>query len=165
MHLFLFTNSAQRELVSICTHRVYATEINFPCISTLTWDIICRKKVTLVCLCVRLDWTLNIVFVVRWWLESGCLPPWPTYTNLASPAPGYKEASNLRCRKSQIFRCQAYHQKLKSKILNFIFSLTGFLYEMFQFKKLQNVLSNFEQNSSHTPSSINSIKLFNLYLN
>ena len=30
MHLFLFTNSAQRELVSICTHRVYTTTINFP---------------------------------------------------------------------------------------------------------------------------------------
>ena len=34
MHLFLFTNSAQRELVSICT-QVYATAINFPCIKTL----------------------------------------------------------------------------------------------------------------------------------
>ena len=32
MHLFLFTNSTQRELVSICT---YATAIKFPCISTL----------------------------------------------------------------------------------------------------------------------------------
>ena len=31
MHLFMFTNSAQRELVRI----VYATEINFPCIITL----------------------------------------------------------------------------------------------------------------------------------
>ena len=34
MHLFLFTKSAQRELVSICTQS-YATAINFPCISTL----------------------------------------------------------------------------------------------------------------------------------
>ena len=34
MHLFLFTNSAKRELGSICT-RVYATAINFPCITTL----------------------------------------------------------------------------------------------------------------------------------
>ena len=34
MHLFLFTNSAQRELVSILC-RVYATAFNFPCISTL----------------------------------------------------------------------------------------------------------------------------------
>jgi len=33
MHLFLYTISAQRELVSICTQ-----SINFPCISTL--DII-----------------------------------------------------------------------------------------------------------------------------
>ena len=35
MHLFLFTNCAQRELVSICTQSIYATAINFPCISTL----------------------------------------------------------------------------------------------------------------------------------
>ena len=35
VHLFLFTNSAQRELVSICTQTVYATAINFPCIITL----------------------------------------------------------------------------------------------------------------------------------
>ena len=34
MHLFLFTNSAQRELVSICT-QIYTTAINFPCIITL----------------------------------------------------------------------------------------------------------------------------------
>jgi len=34
MHLFLFTNSAQRELVSICTQSIqYTTEINFPCIT------------------------------------------------------------------------------------------------------------------------------------
>ena len=33
MHLFLFTNSAQRELVSI--RRVYTTAINFPCITSL----------------------------------------------------------------------------------------------------------------------------------
>ena len=32
---YFFTNSAQRELVSICTRRVYATAINFPCIITL----------------------------------------------------------------------------------------------------------------------------------
>ena len=36
MHLFLFINSAQRELVSICN--VCATAINFPCISTLDMD-------------------------------------------------------------------------------------------------------------------------------
>jgi len=35
MHLFLFTNFAQRELVSIYVHKVYATAINFPCIITL----------------------------------------------------------------------------------------------------------------------------------
>ena len=35
MHLFLFTNSAQRELVLIHVRRVYATAINFPCITTL----------------------------------------------------------------------------------------------------------------------------------
>ena len=35
MHLFVFTNSAQRELVSICTQS-YATAINIPCIITLT---------------------------------------------------------------------------------------------------------------------------------
>ena len=40
MHLFLFTNFTQRELVPICTRRVYATAINFPGISTL----ICFKK-------------------------------------------------------------------------------------------------------------------------
>ena len=35
-HLFLFTNSAQRELVSICTQSIrHATVINFPCIITL----------------------------------------------------------------------------------------------------------------------------------
>ena len=34
MHLFLFTNSAQRELVSICA-QVYATSINLSCIITL----------------------------------------------------------------------------------------------------------------------------------
>ena len=34
MHLFLFTKSAQRELVSIVC-RVYATAINFPCITPL----------------------------------------------------------------------------------------------------------------------------------
>ena len=33
MHLFLFTNSAQRELVSICTQST--TAINFPCIKPL----------------------------------------------------------------------------------------------------------------------------------
>ena len=33
-HLFLLTNSTQRELVSICT-QIYATAINFPCIITL----------------------------------------------------------------------------------------------------------------------------------
>ena len=32
-HLFLFTNTAlQRERVLICTHRDYATAINFPCL-------------------------------------------------------------------------------------------------------------------------------------
>jgi len=35
MHLFLFTNSAQRELVLIYVRRVYTTAISFPCISTL----------------------------------------------------------------------------------------------------------------------------------
>ena len=39
VHLFLFTNSAQRELVSICTQSVYATAINFPCIITLDRQI------------------------------------------------------------------------------------------------------------------------------
>ena len=34
MHLFLFTNSAQRELVSRCTQSI-RDAINFPCISTL----------------------------------------------------------------------------------------------------------------------------------
>ena len=43
MHLFLFTNSAQRELVSICT-RVYATAINFPCITTLVEMQSCNFK-------------------------------------------------------------------------------------------------------------------------
>ena len=33
MNLFLFTNSAQRELVSICMQSI--REINFPCITTL----------------------------------------------------------------------------------------------------------------------------------
>jgi len=36
MHLFLFANSAQRELVSTCTQSIYATAINFPCIITLS---------------------------------------------------------------------------------------------------------------------------------
>ena len=40
-HLFLFTNSAQRELVSICT-RAYATAVNFPYIITLV-----HTKITL----------------------------------------------------------------------------------------------------------------------
>ena len=40
MHLFLFTNSAKRELVSMCTCRVYTTAINFPCIITLSWIIL-----------------------------------------------------------------------------------------------------------------------------
>ena len=35
MHLSFFTNTAQRELVSICTQSVYATTINFHCIITL----------------------------------------------------------------------------------------------------------------------------------
>ena len=35
MHLFLFTNSAQRELLSICTLQSIHTAINFPRISTL----------------------------------------------------------------------------------------------------------------------------------
>ena len=34
MHLFLFTNSAQRELVLICTQSL-RNAINFPCIITL----------------------------------------------------------------------------------------------------------------------------------
>ena len=33
-HLFLFTNSAQRELVSICT-QIYTTAIDFPCLTFL----------------------------------------------------------------------------------------------------------------------------------
>ena len=39
MHLFLFTNSDQKELVSIYIYirRVYATAINFPCIKTLLY--------------------------------------------------------------------------------------------------------------------------------
>ena len=41
MHLFLFTNSAQRELVSIYVRRVYATAINFPCIITLDETTFC----------------------------------------------------------------------------------------------------------------------------
>ena len=35
MHLFLFTNSAHRELVSICTQSIRYSAINFPCITTL----------------------------------------------------------------------------------------------------------------------------------
>ena len=38
MHLFLFTNSAQRELVSICTQNT--TAINFPCITPFKIPII-----------------------------------------------------------------------------------------------------------------------------
>ena len=37
MHLFLFTNSEKKELVSIYIRRVYATAINFPCIKTLLY--------------------------------------------------------------------------------------------------------------------------------
>jgi len=35
MHLFLFTNSAQRELVSICTQSIHNCNYNLPCIITL----------------------------------------------------------------------------------------------------------------------------------
>ena len=38
LHLLLFTNSAQRELVSICT-QVYTTAICFPCLTFLTYTI------------------------------------------------------------------------------------------------------------------------------
>ena len=38
MHLFLFTNSGQRELVSICTKSIRIA-INFPCIITLIGPI------------------------------------------------------------------------------------------------------------------------------
>ena len=44
MHLFLFTNSALRELVSICTQSI-TTAINFLCISTLPRTICCIKYV------------------------------------------------------------------------------------------------------------------------
>ena len=44
MHIFLFTYSAQRTLVSIYIRRVYATAINFPCITSL--------HLTLVTLCI-----------------------------------------------------------------------------------------------------------------
>ena len=37
MHLFLFTNSAQRELQFQCVRRVYTTAINFPCITPLEY--------------------------------------------------------------------------------------------------------------------------------
>ena len=53
MHLFLFTNSAQRELASICTQSIYATAINFPCIITLRWLV------------------LNIWWF--WWLKYECI--------------------------------------------------------------------------------------------
>ena len=64
MHLFLFTNSAQRALVSICTQhysfcwsryfhllmdsaylsgRVYASAVNFPCIITLVLPLKTKK--------------------------------------------------------------------------------------------------------------------------
>ena len=41
MHLFLFTNSAQRELISICTQSKRNC-INFPCIITLRLDVLDR---------------------------------------------------------------------------------------------------------------------------
>ena len=52
MHLFLFTNSAQRELVlvrkkyiNIYVRRVYATAINFPCIITLVSSNIVKFEI------------------------------------------------------------------------------------------------------------------------
>jgi len=51
MHLFVFTNSAQRELDSICTQ--YVTAINFPCITTLAqfwqlpWHMFIRQDLIL----------------------------------------------------------------------------------------------------------------------
>ena len=42
-HLFLFTNSAQRELV----RKVYATPINIPCIITLHHTTFCSIKISL----------------------------------------------------------------------------------------------------------------------
>ena len=44
MHLFLFTNSVQRELFQY-VRRVYTTEINFPCIKPLV--IFKRRKKTI----------------------------------------------------------------------------------------------------------------------
>ena len=38
MHLFLFTNSAQRELQFQYVRREYETAINFPCITPLSTD-------------------------------------------------------------------------------------------------------------------------------
>ena len=40
MHIFLFTNSGQRELVSICTQSIH----NFPCISTLLLPLIGMQR-------------------------------------------------------------------------------------------------------------------------
>ena len=45
MHLFLFTNSAQRELVQY-VRKVYATAINFPCIITLICAMFIGHKQT-----------------------------------------------------------------------------------------------------------------------
>ena len=43
MRLFLFTITARRELVLICTHREYATAINFPYITALDASILVYK--------------------------------------------------------------------------------------------------------------------------
>ena len=45
LHLFLFTNSAQRELVQY-VRKVYATAINFPCIITLICAMFIGHKQT-----------------------------------------------------------------------------------------------------------------------
>ena len=42
MHLFLFTNSSQRELVSICVQSI-RNAMNFPCIITLQTIILIKK--------------------------------------------------------------------------------------------------------------------------
>ena len=57
MHLFLFTNSAQRELVSMYTQSIYTTTINFPCITPLG-----KTKITHALLWVSFNETLEFPF-------------------------------------------------------------------------------------------------------
>ena len=58
MHLLLFTNSAQRELVSMCTQSIYTTAINFPCITPLG-----KTKITHALLWVSFNETLEFPFL------------------------------------------------------------------------------------------------------